>query len=169
MSVHHFMSIHLIVVEIFQLIRKPLTYTPVAAEKQAGRPCRVTLLARQVKFKAVEIYTETGFDSISSFCAWGQVQQMGSVSRHPLWPGGFITHSSCTRTTSKHGQMRSWPELEVKQSNPVQTWAFSNCCDWAKTLIPSWRNDALKSRKQEKYETPWSMTIYHNSVCRHVH
>lgn len=30
----------------------------------------------------------------------GQIQQMGSVSKHPLWPGGFSC--SCTGATHKH-------------------------------------------------------------------
>lgn len=36
---------------------------------------------------------------ISMVHAW-QIEQMGSVSKHPLWPGGFSC--SCTGATHKH-------------------------------------------------------------------
>lgn len=36
---------------------------------------------------------------ISAVYAW-QIEQMGSVSEHPLWPGGF--RSSCTGASHKH-------------------------------------------------------------------
>lgn len=45
-----------------------------------------------------------------------QIEQMGSVSQHPLRPGGFSARSSCTGTTCKHRQMRSWPKSNIKQT-----------------------------------------------------